>query len=398
MARSKHPVPKTSLLAVVVRLAPSLAVVDIVVFDDELGVKETQQPREGVWRGGVQTETAMAGQFREHHVLVAYPPVVESHWQAHELHREEGHERDAGNIEEFLLLVRVQREQRVGVLREVVRAVVLPETADVVHQTVVPVEPEVEDDPVQADFEREPEPADCVGRLRRAVREEDCEHWPDRRCGHQRVHHLGHPDVWHLVALVLVSVQEPEDVAQTTHDVDLVDRDELEGGHVEHEGYKRSEVLAGVHHVRLVDGQRDERVHQHPPVQVKVGHMRHFVVLGMHGYRLVQACRMDAQDLIEPVEGRPFIAVDATPGRLHRVVWIARGLLHFDVACNRLCRHLCLQTQNFLSFTHQENMLLKKVNFFRGGARYLALIYLQITGSVHGNHRTAQSSAVLANM
>lgn len=54
---------------------------------------------------------------------------------------------------------------------EVVRAVVFPERVEVVHETVVPVEPEVKDDAVDADLERKPFPVHLGGELGRAVGE-----------------------------------------------------------------------------------------------------------------------------------------------------------------------------------------------------------------------------------
>ena len=55
---------------------------------------------------------------------------------------------------------------------EMVGAVVFPQIAHIVHQSVVPVEPEVEDDAVDADFEREPDPGHLRGSLGFVVRED----------------------------------------------------------------------------------------------------------------------------------------------------------------------------------------------------------------------------------
>lgn len=268
MASAEHAVPQTSLLAVVVRLSPALPVVDVMVLDDQLGVEHSQQPREGVGGRSMQTQTAVARQLGEHHVLVAHPPVIEAHGQAHELEREERQQRDTGDIEELLLVVGVQGEQRVGMLGEMVGAMVLPEAGDVVHEPVVPVEPEVEDDAVQADLEGQPQPADGVRGLRGAVGQEDREHGAEGGRGDERVGDLGDADVRDTVALVLVAVQEPVDVTQAAEDVHLVDGDQLEGGHVEKEGTKRAQVLACVEHVGVVQSEGDERVHQHPAVEV----------------------------------------------------------------------------------------------------------------------------------
>lgn len=179
VASSKNSVPKTGLFAVVVALSPALAVVDIVVFDDQLCIENPQQPGECRGWCGVEAKTTVSSELGKHDILVADPPVVEAHGQTHELEGEVGHQRNASNVEEFLFMVRVEGKQWVGVLGEMVGAVVLPETANVMHQTVVPVEPEVQNDAVEADFEGQPEPTDCVGRLARSVAEEDGHHRTD---------------------------------------------------------------------------------------------------------------------------------------------------------------------------------------------------------------------------
>lgn len=108
----------------------------------------------------MDAEAAVAEDFSEGNVLMADPPFVEVEGDAEKLKGEVGHQRDADHIEELLLVVCIRGEQRVGVLGQVVGAVELPQGTDVVHQAVVPVEPEVEDDAIQADLEREPFPVD----------------------------------------------------------------------------------------------------------------------------------------------------------------------------------------------------------------------------------------------
>lgn len=120
----------------------------------------------------MEAETAVSSELGEHDILVAHPPVVEPHGQTHQFEREVGQQRNSGDVEEFLFMVRVEGEQRIGVLGEMVGAMVLPETVDIVHQTVIQVKPEVEDDAVEANFEGQPEPADGVGGLASSITEE----------------------------------------------------------------------------------------------------------------------------------------------------------------------------------------------------------------------------------
>lgn len=125
-ASTEDAVPQTGLLAIVVALLPALAVVQVMVFNDELGIEVPEKPAQRGRRRSVSTEPAVAGQLGENNVLVADPPLVETHRHAHELHRDVGHQRDPGDVEELLLQIGVQGQERVRVLGQVVSAVVLP--------------------------------------------------------------------------------------------------------------------------------------------------------------------------------------------------------------------------------------------------------------------------------
>lgn len=152
MTRAEDAVPEAGLLAVVVALLPALAVMEVVVLDDELGIKESQQPAHGRWRCCVHAEAAVPRKLGKHHELMTDPPLVEAHRETHQLEAEVGQERDSGNVENLLLRIGVERQQWIGVLGKVVRAVVLPEAADVVHEAMVPVEPEIEQNTIETDF------------------------------------------------------------------------------------------------------------------------------------------------------------------------------------------------------------------------------------------------------
>lgn len=155
---AENTIPETRLLAVVVTLPPALAVVQVVVFNNDIAVEHLQQPAHSRGHGQVDADAAMTEDLGEGNVLVADPPFIEAHRQANKLKREVGHQRDAHHVEKLLLVVCVGGEEGVRVLGQVVGAVVLPQRTNIVHQAVVPVEEEVEDDAVEADFEREPLP------------------------------------------------------------------------------------------------------------------------------------------------------------------------------------------------------------------------------------------------
>lgn len=233
MTGPEDPVPQPGLLAVVVAPAPPLPMMQVVVLDDDLRAQRLQQPAQRRRHGQVQTQAAVAEDLGEGDVLVADPPLAEAHGEAREAQGEVGHERDADHVEELLLVVGVGGEERVRVLGEVVGAVESPQEGDVVHRPVVPVEPEVEDDAVEADFEREPGPAHLRGGLVARVGEVDGE--DDARAGGlvQRGDDLADADVWHAVPLVLVAVEEAVRVAETAQDLDLVEHGGVEGEEVE---------------------------------------------------------------------------------------------------------------------------------------------------------------------
>ena len=152
------------------------------VLYDEFAVEEPEEESEYVGRRGVQAQARVPRNLSKDNVLMANPPLVKAHRESHSLHREICHQRDTGDVEDLLLKVGVQSEQRVGVLRQVVSAVELPKMLNLVHQTVVPVEPKVQNDAIEAGLEEQPLPSHLRGRLARRIREEYREQRSDRRC------------------------------------------------------------------------------------------------------------------------------------------------------------------------------------------------------------------------
>lgn len=116
MASAEYAVPDTRLLPVVMALPPSLAMVEVVVFDNDLGIEVLQEPANGGRDGEVNAKTAMAEDLGESDILMADPPLVEAHREADKLERKESHDGDADHIEEFLLVVGVRRQKGIRVL------------------------------------------------------------------------------------------------------------------------------------------------------------------------------------------------------------------------------------------------------------------------------------------
>lgn len=213
-------------------------------------------------------------------------------------------------------------------LGEVVGAVKLPQAADLVHQAVVPVEPEVEDDAVEPGLERHPGPAHVGGGLGGAVGEEDGEDGAEGGRRDERAHHLPDADVGDAVALVGVAVEEAVPVAHGAEHVDLADGDELEGDAVEEEGLEGCEVDARVLDVEVVQDEGDGCVDDDPAVHQPVGQVGHLFGLLVHGDVVVQVGGMHVDDFVEPVREVPLPPVLAPPGRLHRVFGVGLGVGH----------------------------------------------------------------------
>lgn len=129
----------------------------IVVFDDQLTAHEPQHERRKSRRDGINPQAGMPHDLREQDERLADPPVVEGHRQSEaELDGHVRRQRHGENFHQLLLDVGEARQDRDGVLGGVVRFVVFPQRPDFVARAVVSVEPEVEDDAVQQEFEGEP--------------------------------------------------------------------------------------------------------------------------------------------------------------------------------------------------------------------------------------------------
>lgn len=96
----------------------------------------------------METETTVSSQLCKQHVKLTDIPLIKSHREPHKLHCEISHQRNPDNVKELLFRVRKDCEQRIWMLGQVVCSMVLPEPVCVVHQAMVPVVVEVEDDTV----------------------------------------------------------------------------------------------------------------------------------------------------------------------------------------------------------------------------------------------------------
>ena len=205
-AGAEDAVPQARLLAVVAALAPALAVVEVVVLEHKVAVDHLQEDGRDAGGRGAHADAGVAESFREDEVLVANPPVIKAHGEAHQLEHGVGGQGHEGDLDDLLLCVGVGGHQRVGVLGEVVRAVVLPQAVDLVAGAVVGVEEEVEHDRVEKELGGQPgAEGDRVGAL---VGEEEGEDRPDSGGEFNGEQNLVDADVGDLVAGMFVAIKE----------------------------------------------------------------------------------------------------------------------------------------------------------------------------------------------
>src|ERR1700761_2406825 len=157
----------------------------------------------------------MSKQLGEPNILVADPPFRKSHWHSHKPHRCPCQQWYTSNIKKLLLCIGIECQERARVLGKVVSAVVFPKHIVFVHRSMVPVEPKVEYDTIQADLQRQPGPAHGRWRLATAVAEKDGHHGPVGRgldhCGED----FANGAVGNTISLVLVAVKEAVFVPKT---------------------------------------------------------------------------------------------------------------------------------------------------------------------------------------
>jgi len=154
---------------------------EIMVFYDQFRASHPQEPSQRRRGGSKHAQAAVTKELGEDDVLVADPPLVKAHRHTHQLHRPPSHERDAKYVEDLLLCIGVQCQEWVGVLCEVVCSVKFPKKIAVVHDSVVPVEPEVQNYAVKSDLDWQPEEINRCWCQASLVGEGHCHQWPKCR-------------------------------------------------------------------------------------------------------------------------------------------------------------------------------------------------------------------------
>lgn len=152
--RPEHSIPEFRLLPVIPTLSVSLAMMQVMILNDQLTTNKPQHKRRQPRRDGIHAQPGMPHNLREQDKRLADPPVVEGHRQPEaEFNGKICQQRHDKHFHHLLLDVRETRQDRDGMLGGVVRFVVFPQRADFVAGAVVGVEPEVEDDAVEEEFE-----------------------------------------------------------------------------------------------------------------------------------------------------------------------------------------------------------------------------------------------------
>lgn len=277
LACPKDRVPEPGLFAVVPTRLPSLAMVEIVVFNNKFAVEQLKQPTQRAGRSGMQAEATVTSKLSKHNVLVTDPPLIKAHRHAHQLHCEIGSDRDTEDVEELLLMVGVESEQRVRVFCEMVGTMVLPQSSHLVHQTMVPIEPKVEDDSIESNLKGKPHPVHVGRSLTCIVGQEDREHGPKGRSRDHRDNSLADANVGDAISVVYITIEVTNLLSQSVKRVHFVHAAELESDGVEDECLPGFQVVAGRKDNQLVESNWKEGVEENPFMLRPLGHVWNFV-------------------------------------------------------------------------------------------------------------------------
>lgn len=325
--RAKDRVEQSTLFAVVVALLPSSAMMQVVVFNDELHIEVLEERCDGQrWRTeGAQP--AVSKQFDENDVFITDPRLVKAHWHAHALAGVEGKHWDDDNVEKLLPAIGVQRQQRIGMFRQMMGSMKLPKPRDIVHGSVVPVEPKVNHERVHGLFDKQPTESwpgkERIGCLR-GVPCEKIGHYRTSHTRHQkRRNDFLHTNVGDAIARMLVAVQVAVLVPQVANDLDLTNGSNVEPERIEKHRPSRCQVLARIQRICVMNNHGHASVGENPFVHLSQWHIGDLVCLFKLGNWAIEVGRMYAQNLEEPVPYRPLLLVATLPGRLYRVFGVA---------------------------------------------------------------------------
>ena len=230
-------------------LAPTLPVVQVVVLDDNLSVKFLQEPAKRVGRSKMESNARMAPEFGENDVLLADPELVEAERKSHSFQRSKCEEGNDDNVKKLLLMIGISSEKRVGVLGGVMSSVKVPEKVDIMHGSVVPVEPKVQNKTVEANLKSEPCPPLPVG---------NSVEWRDvavvgevngqsNACSsdlEERRNDLSSTSVWDTITTVYIAVEKTILVTQMAEQVHLSDGDDVVHVEVDEEDAPRTDGRA----------------------------------------------------------------------------------------------------------------------------------------------------------
>lgn len=88
---------------------PALSVVKIMVFNRQVCTEQRQEVCRETWRRTGDAQTAVSNGLGEDDILVTQPPIVECHWQTHQLQCTEREQRHECNLNHFLLGICIRR-------------------------------------------------------------------------------------------------------------------------------------------------------------------------------------------------------------------------------------------------------------------------------------------------
>ncbi len=222
-------------------------------------------------------------------------------------------------------------------LGEVVGTVELPEEGNVVHQAVVPVEPKIGNDGVERNLQRQKVQVHRLGSHVAAIREEDQDGWAESDGRQQRVGHLLHRGVRHIVSAMLVAIEVAVALAKTSQHAKLMDSKCGKGKTIVGVRKGNVHVPAGEVVQHLMADKRHRAPEDDECVHLPVGQVRDGFALLMHGDGNADTRLVNVEDAKEVVGHGPAIFVRIqSPRRLEGVLGVALYCrsscrCHFDV-------------------------------------------------------------------
>lgn len=204
-------------------------------------------------------------------------------------------------------------------LCKVVCTVDAPKGIILMHNAVVPVEPEVEYYAIEGNLEREIKPIHLQGSFGDVVRHESSEDHSKDDGAHKRDKDISNANVWNTVTLVFITIKVAVYVAASSQYPELVNADEMKDEGVVYCSCNRAQVFAEICRISLVEDEWYGCMEDDPAMHHPARKVRDLVSLCVDWCLAVNIVWIEVENLIEPMKQCPIGATGGAPGRCHGV-------------------------------------------------------------------------------